>query len=246
MKMMTTQYGSLRARVLDSDASKAPEVMVILCHGFGAPGTDLVGLAEELRVAMGADAPATRFIFPEAPLDLSDLGMWGARAWWHIDMAALQRALASGVPRALGADEPEGLGAARKALTQLIDLALTQAKLPMARLVLGGFSQGAMLATDVTLRLPEAPGHLAVLSGALLAEKVWAELAPRRVGMRATIAHGHEDPILPFRDSEALRDLLVGAGWNVEFQSFRGGHTIDRKTITHLSAVIRQLAAQGL
>jgi phospholipase/carboxylesterase len=226
----------LRATVLDTNAAAAPTRLVVLCHGFGAPGDDLVPLAEELVRAAPSPLPPTRFIFPEAPLDLSRFGMWGARAWWMIDMAALQRAMERGEPRLLAHTEPEGLPAARKALLAGLDAVLREAGLPTSRLTLGGFSQGAMLATDVALRLEEAPAQLAVLSGTLVAESQWRALAPTRRGLPTLVAHGREDAILPFAGAEALRDVLTEAGLAVTFLPFHGGHTIDRATLTALAA----------
>ncbi|MBW2213652.1 MAG: hypothetical protein JRF48_04305, partial [Deltaproteobacteria bacterium] len=53
--------------------------LVVLMHGFGAPGTDLVGLWRVL------DVPSSmRFAFPEAPHEIP--GMFGARAWWMLDL----------------------------------------------------------------------------------------------------------------------------------------------------------------
>ena len=60
--------------------------VVVLLHGFGAPGDDLASLWRVLRAPTG-----TRFVFPEAPLSLEAMGMPGARAWWMIDMMRLQR-----------------------------------------------------------------------------------------------------------------------------------------------------------
>ena len=68
---------------------------------------------------------------------------------------------------------PEGLASARRKLMALLEVAQVETGLPMSRFLLGGFSQGAMLATDVTLRLEEAPAGLAALSGTLLCEEEW-------------------------------------------------------------------------
>ncbi len=54
--------------------------LVVLMHGFGAPGTDLVDLWRVLNVPS-----STRFAFPEAPHEIP--GMFGARAWWMLDLA---------------------------------------------------------------------------------------------------------------------------------------------------------------
>src|SRR6185503_7795958 len=78
--------------------------LVVLFHGFGAPGDDLVPLWRQLAVPS-----AIRFAFPEAPLDLSG----GARAWWMIDMERLERALRTGALRDMSNETPAGLLEAR-------------------------------------------------------------------------------------------------------------------------------------
>ena len=84
--------------------------VVILLHGFGAPGNDLVPLAEFLNVPTG-----TRFLFPEGPLTLS-FGPRDARAWWLIDMARMAQDQAAGRPRDLSNEVPKGLALAQGAV----------------------------------------------------------------------------------------------------------------------------------
>src|SRR5260221_4639921 len=68
---------------------------ILLCHGFGAPGADLVPLARVIDA--GRDV---RWFFPEAPIDLG-LEMMGGRAWWEIDLVRMQTAIARGQRDAL-------------------------------------------------------------------------------------------------------------------------------------------------
>lgn len=244
MQRRAARYGTLDAYVLDTHPDAPPEALVVLCHGFGAPGTDLVGLGPELAAHPALATTPLRFVFPAAPLDLGAYGMWGARAWWEIDMVALQRAMARGEARVLAGEEPDGLGPARRALTQLLQLATTEARLPLSKVALGGFSQGAMLATDTALRLEEAVGAVLIASGTLLAESTWRRLAPSRSGMHALIGHGDADPILPLAGSEALRQLLSESGWNVRFLPFSGGHTIPRALLGAMAETIGDVAAR--
>ena len=82
--------------------------VVILLHGFGAPGNDLVPLADVLNVPTG-----TRFVFPEGPLTVS-FGPRDARAWWLIDMARMAQDQAAGRPRDLSNEIPKGLAPAHR------------------------------------------------------------------------------------------------------------------------------------
>ena len=237
VKLITGTLGPLTVRVVDDDARVgSPALAVVLCHGYGAPGTDLVSLARECFLAEPTLLGRVRFVFPEAPHQTD----FGGRMWWPIDMQRLQQAMASGETRLLAREAPAGLPEARKGLKQMLDALSTSTKLPMAKIIVGGFSQGAMLATDVTLRLEEAPAALAVLSGTLLSENEWTALAPKRAGLTVLQSHGKHDPVLPFAGAELLRDLLVHAGLAVRFMPFSGGHGLDGDVI----AALAKLAAE--
>lgn len=223
MKAFTTKLGDLTVRIVGESAN--PTALVVFCHGYGAPGTDLVGLAPEL-VELEPSLAEARFVFPEAPLVPEDLGPWGGRAWWPIDLAAVQEAQMKGLPRVLADTEPDGMGSARKKLMTTIEAALAQAKLGWGRVILGGFSQGAMLAVDAALRADEPPRGVIAFSPTLLCEAVWRRYAARRAGLPVYVSHGRHDPLLPFAASEALVAMLLANGLAVDFEPFDGPHTI--------------------
>lgn len=237
--MITTMAG-LDVQVLQHGQT-APTAAFILCHGFGAPGDDLVPLVQELLAIVPA-LSAVRFYVPAAPILLGNTGWGEARAWWPIDLPTVAR-LQAGDPTALRAfskAEPSGMSAARQALLKLVDEVCTQTQLPRSRVLLGGFSQGAMLATDVALRLEEAPLGLVVLSGTLTSEDAWAPKAKARAGLQVFQTHGRSDPILAFQAATWLRDLLTDAGLKVEFVPFDGGHTIHPDAMVKLAAFIER------
>lgn len=228
--MQTVRLGRLTAKVTQRGQGDGP--VVVLLHGFGAPAEDLVPLADEI-----AAPPGTRFIFPGAPLELP-MGYFDARAWWMIDMERLQRAMMLGEVRDLSRDVPEGLGEARLMVDELLDEVQARYQENGQRLVLGGFSQGAMLATDVALRSDRPLAGLVLMSGTLLAEDQWAPLMARRAGLKILQSHGTMDPILPFSLAERLRDLWLAAGADLQFVPFHGGHQIPRQVIDRLSALL--------
>ncbi|MBA5871841.1 MAG: hypothetical protein GDA68_17885, partial [Nitrospira sp. CR2.1] len=123
---------------------------VVLLHGFGAPGDDLVPLSEYL------DAPgATRFLFPEAPIQIP-MGFGDSRAWWMIDMARIQADRAAGKVRDMSGEVPRGLPEARDRVKALLEDVHKKLGADPARTVLGGFSQGAMLSCDALLHSTQA------------------------------------------------------------------------------------------
>ena len=106
-------------------------------------------------------------------------------------------------------------------------------------IVLGGFSQGAMLACDVALHTTRPLAGLILLSGTLLAADEWTPLMPKRKGLRVFQSHGSADPLLPSFMAESLRDLLVQAGLSVEWVGFRGGHEIPGVVLEKLGGFLR-------
>lgn len=205
---------------------------VVLLHGFGAPTTDLIPLAREV------EAPAeVRFLFPGGPLRLDPYG--DAAAWWLIDMERLQRMIAGGAARSI--DEiPDGLVEARALLDDLLDKLAAESP---QRLILGGFSQGAMLALDVALHRAAPVAGLALMSGTHLNAKAWGERLERVKGVPVFMSHGRGDPLLPFAISRGLRDTLAAAGADVDWVEFGGGHEIPRPALAGLSRLIKRVAA---
>nr|MBA3821367.1 phospholipase [Deltaproteobacteria bacterium] len=191
---------------------------VVLLHGFGAPGDDLVSLAQAI------DVPA-RFVFPAAPLALG--GLYGdARAWWHLDLARLEDELRRGIPRDRRDEVPDGLVTVRTQLLRFLDE--LAGRFPVSRLVLGGFSQGAMLALDVALHRATPPAGLLLMSGTLIAASEWQPRLATLQSVPVLQSHGRADTLLPFSIAEVLRDQLRAAGAVVDWHPFGGGHEIPR------------------
>lgn len=232
--------GSLRCLVVDG--SDHPQIPVILCHGYGAPGDDLASLTPHLIEWIGRDSAKLRFIYPEAPHDLSDVGMPEGRAWWPLNMGMLQELLQTNQFSQLHDEVPPGIDEARAALEATVAAVL--ADFPEGTpYVLGGFSQGAMLTMDVALRGQVRPPNILVqFSGTLVCESLWQAQLTRLVDTHVLQSHGKFDPILPFSSAEALRDLLRGGGVKVEYLPFQGPHTIETDTLFRLVERLRLLA----
>jgi phospholipase/carboxylesterase len=223
----------LRGGTDGKGAGKGP--VVILLHGFGAPGDDLVPLAEVMNLPAG-----TRWLFPEAPLPLS-MGYGSARAWWMIDMARIQADRAAGLTRDLSVEVPNGLGLARERVLGFLKELPRHVPIEYKQTVLGGFSQGAMLTCDAVLHSEYPFAGLVQLSGNYLAQPVWGPRMPKRKGLPVFQSHGVQDPILPYSGAERLRDALSTAGLEVDWQSFRGGHEIPAPVLTRLGLFLKRV-----
>ena len=138
---------------------------------------------------------------------------------------------------------PEGLRESRERLLALLTEAGKHFELAAERFILGGFSQGSMLATDVALRLKKAPAGLVVLSGALINEGEWRELAMERGPLAVLQSHGKYDSILPLAMGMLLRDLFLEAGADVDFVPFNGDHEIPLEVLHRLTHFVRARAS---
>lgn len=213
--------------------------LLVLMHGFGAPGNDLVPIHRALRVPS-----EVRFAFPRAPLDLApEAGELAPRAWWMIDIARLQTDIRAGRGEQLVKETPDGLEAARNALLGMLDALERERATPPSKIVLGGFSQGAMLACDVLLRHERAFAGAVLLSGAVVCEDEWTRLAEKRRGVRVLQSHGKSDPILPYVGGERLRNLLSAGGLEVEWMSFNGGHGVPDSVVDRLGDFVLETTA---
>jgi phospholipase/carboxylesterase len=201
---------------------------VVLMHGFGAPGDDLCDLS---RVV---EAPReVRFLFPEAPIALDPKG--ASRAWWMIDVEKMMAE-----PTRDRSDEvPEGLAPVRQLISGLVD---QLEKDGTRHVVLGGFSQGAMLALDLALHRDKPVAGLALMSGTKINGAAWNERMARLKGVPVFMSHGRQDPLLPFAGASSLKDELVAAGADVDWLPFSGGHEIARPVFDGLTRLLRRVA----
>ncbi|MDY7226749.1 alpha/beta hydrolase [Hyalangium rubrum] len=234
MRRVSTRLGELDCQLVDAlPEGASPTLAIVLCHGFGAPATDLVPLASELMALKPQLAGQARFVFPAAPLSLAELGMPSGRAWFHLPMEVLMGKQRDWTQ--YSREVPEGLPAARRAVMSVVSALSAATKLPYGRIILGGFSQGGMVTTDVALRLEERPAGLCILSGTLIAQEEWKARAAGRKELPVFQGHGEYDDILPFHAAERLYKLLKEAGLSVDFFPFDGPHTIAPEELRALA-----------
>jgi len=211
----------------------------VFCHGFGAGGDDLVGLAGELLQSEQGQTTNCMLVFPAAPLSLEDQGMPDGRAWWLLSIQRLISAMEDGRYEQIRQEVPLGVDDARNKLTEVIEVVLQRCGLSPAQLLLGGFSQGAMLAVETALRgLATPPAKLCLYSGALICEPLWKPLATRLSQTQILQSHGRYDPILPLQTGLWLREMLQGAGCQVQFIEFNGPHTIPQQALDQTSQLL--------
>jgi len=119
-----------------------------------------------------------------------------------------------------------GVRRSRQLLFQLLD-ATRQQGYPTEQTVIGGFSQGGLMAIEVGLRYPHRLAGVISLSGYVCEpETLIRELSPVARQQRLLVTHGTLDPLLPFALVEQQIRQLQQAGINVEWHAFQKAHTI--------------------
>ncbi len=201
-----------------------PKRLVILLHGLGADGNDLIGLAPYWAPLL----PEAEFVSPNAPFPC-DMAPYGYQ--WFSSQDRSPAAILAGVR------------AASPILDAFIDEALAERGFGDGDLALVGFSQGTMMSLFVGLRRSRPVAGILGYSGRLLAPELLAnELRSRP---RTFLVHGTEDPLVPYASLAAAETALTGAGVPVETLSCPGiGHSIDEEGLRRGGQFLRDVLAE--
>jgi phospholipase/carboxylesterase len=182
----------------------------MLLHGRGADEHDLAPLLDLLD-------PARRLVgvTPGGPLQLPP----GGRHWYV-------------VPR-VGFPDPDTFAASYGMLERELP-ALTG--VPWERTILGGFSQGTVMAYALALGAGRpTPAGVVALSGFLPTVEGWtADLD--RPGLEVFVAHGRRDPVISVEFARDARARLEAAGVPVAYHEGEGAHHLDPRTVADLPA----------
>ena len=181
-----------------------PKQIVLLLHGYGSNGADLISLAPHWQQAL----PDALFLAPNAPQRIHS-----GYQWWPL-LAFTPQALASGA------------AAAAPAVNAFIDRKLAQYGLADADLAIVGFSQGTMIALHVGLRRESQVAGILGYSGMLTGA---AELAHQKITKPPVLlVHGSADPIVPVSALHAAEHALRRMGVDVATHVSAGvGHSVD-------------------
>jgi phospholipase/carboxylesterase len=197
-------------------AAGKPQGALVLMHGRGADEHDLEPLLDELD-------PEKRLLglLPRGPLSLPPGG-----AHWY-------------VVREVGFPDPTTFGRTFAALSAWVDEATAEAGVPPERLVLGGFSQGAVMSYALGLGAGRPrPAAILAFSGFVPTVEGWAPDLASRAGLPVSIAHGAFDPIIHVEFGRRARDLLTEGGLDVAYVEEPLPHTIGPAGLEQARAVL--------
>lgn len=192
-------------------SGRDPRYSVVWLHGLGANGEDFVPIVEEI------DLPhAVRYLFPHAPKrPVTINGGFIMPAWYDIsgeDFGAAQDAA--------------GIRASQHAIEQLIAQEM-QRGIPAAHIFLAGFSQGGAIALQCGLRFRETLGGILALSTYLpLAASLPEEASAAARHTPIFMAHGLNDPVVPYALGKGSAELLLREGYALEWHEYAMPHTV--------------------
>ncbi|MFZ0566073.1 MAG: dienelactone hydrolase family protein [Chlamydiales bacterium] len=197
---------------------------VILLHGFGANAADLVPLSRL------SNKPT--WIFPNAPYEVPVSANYSGRAWFPIDLEVIRKALTERDLEYTSDLFSLELAESR----QKIEALISERNIPRSKLILGGFSQGAVLAVETALFANDKVAALLIFSGILVNASNWKKRLSLHASTPFFQSHGTEDPIFPLKKAKDLEHLLQEGGLKGKLYSFEGGHGIPPSAIVECKA----------
>ena len=205
-----------------------PTVAIVFLHGYGANMHDLFPLWELWH------QDKFNWYFPNGTQGLN-MGYYEGRAWFSIDMEKLEKAMRDGTHRDMATTLPPELD---QTLNHL-ELFLSELSKRHSKIILGGFSQGAMCSSHLAMRKNLNLEALVLLSGGLLAEsKIPSSARP----LPFYQSHGIKDPILSIDGARALEHKLLSLNFHGKLHTFNGGHEIPMNVIQEVKMFLSQFS----
>ena len=201
--------------------SDNPSYSVIWLHGLGADGHDF----EPIVPYLGLPATtAVRFIFPHAlmrPITIN--GGAVMRAWYDIIEISTSK----------GQDEA-GINHSARKVRELIEFEISRG-IPTSKIILAGFSQGGAMALHVGLRYPQKLAGIMALSAYLMfPDRLQSESSKANAGTPVFIAHGTQDPVVPYSLGQAAYSSLQAGQRSVEWHSYPIPHSVSQPEIADI------------
>ena len=196
------------------------EACVILVHGRGGYAADIIGLADTLTPETTVEDSKIAWVAPQATLS----------TWYPFPFT-----------QPIVSNEP-ALSSALRRIDELVDKALA-AGVPLERIALGGFSQGACLSLEYAARGRRKLGYCFAFSGGLIGPPDEARLPiPDLNGLSIFIGCGDADSHIPIEIVERSVDLLKAAGAKIDYQRYTGlGHSIVENEIIAVRQLLKAL-----
>ncbi len=207
---------------VEIETAPNPSAAVIWLHGLGADGYDFVPLVRELGLPK---RPGVRFVFPHAPYRPITINAGCLMRAWY-DIAPGGRVFVQNAQHIREAEVLVREWIARERVRGIVP----------ERLVLAGFSQGALVALHTGLRYPYPLAGLLILSAPVTdTTALIAASQPSARKVPVFLAHGTEDPLIPYDLALQAHQALVREGFRVEWHSYSLGHSVGTEEMLDIS-----------
>ncbi len=197
--------------------TKNPKYLVMILHGYGANGENLIDLAHEFKHTL----PEAHFISPNA-VEPWEGGFPNSYQWFS---------LASGFDANAMNLMANNIKKSQQTLGKLIDDQLALLKLKPENLFLIGFSQGAMMALYQAFIRPQKIAGVIAFSGRLVLPEMFGEKTISKPD--TCLIHGESDAVVPFTNFLEAKKILEEQNFPLESHAIPNlGHSIDRMGTT--------------
>ncbi len=199
---------------------------VVWLHGLGADGNDFVPIVPELGLPKNH---GVKFVFPHAPVRPVTLNNgYPMRAWY--DIVGLSRT---------GPQDTPGIRDSARRIDGLLDAEIASG-IASTRLLLAGFSQGCAMALHTGLRFHLPLAGIVGLSGYLPVEALLkTEAHAGNLKTPILLAHGSQDPMVPYALGSGSRDTLRALGYSVEWLEYPMQHQVCAEEIERVGVFLR-------
>ena len=203
-----------------SSVTDSPAPAVIMLHGYGSNSDDLFGLRSHI--------PAGYHVYSlQAPVAMEN----GAYGWYKLDF---------GKERDLRYDYAEA-EKARKFVVEFINDVSSKQNVDKNRIILLGFSQGAILSLDIAAVDPEVPWGVVALSGGMMTESKKAPGTDKLKDKRFFIGHCTSDEVVPFGLAAEAHTFLASKGAKVHLKQYEGGHFIPAEELQDIDSWLTEM-----
>ncbi len=206
-------------------SGRDPQYSIIWLHGLGANGTDFVPIVDEIHLPH-----AVRYVFPHAPKrPVTINGGFIMPAWYDIRSEDIGKET-----------DADGIRASAYEVDKLIEQEIQRGIAP-SHIFLAGFSQGGAIALHAGLRANEGLGGILALSTYLpLAETLSDEASTRALSTPIFMAHGRNDPVVPYALGKASAADLRRRGYGLEWHEYAMPHTVCMEEVNAIEQWLKQ------
>lgn len=199
----------LFTRTLEPPGNTQAELTAIVIHGLGSNEEDLLGFAQPVGLPI-------RFVAPRAPIPMPT-GFGAGYAWYEFGNG--------------GNPVLDGFQAGLDGLIELVDDVRTEYDLPASKLIVLGFSQGAVMTMATALSVPDQIGGIVAMSGYFPTPDGWQPPNDDVKDMPVLLTHGTEDGVVPAQGSQIAAAKFRQLGADVQHEEYPMAHEVSPESL---------------